>query len=164
MLFSCCLAALASPPDTHTHAKTHTHSPLLCIPLLLLCPELTVHSQQNHSSYTQPAGSSAIPLSHTLTSSLLAALLFLLPFLLSLSILLSHPLSQTHTHTHTLSQFLSHCYQQTVPSLPLLTVLTERSFFQKGYFTMRLWLIRGGVEVEDEAVEEEEAGGMRWER
>jgi len=30
-----------------------------------------------------------------------------------------------------------------------------------------LWLIRGGVEVEDEAVEEEEeeaAGGMRWER
>lgn len=115
MLLICCsnvssaLAALASPPDTHTHAKAHTHSPLLCIPLLLLCPELTVHSQQNHSSYTQPAGSSAILLSHTLTSSLLAALLFLLPFLLSLSILFSHPLSQTHTHTlsHPLSVPLS---------------------------------------------------------
>lgn len=44
----------------------------------------------------------------------------------------------------------------------------ERSFYQQGFFTLRLWLIRGGVEVEDEAVEEEEeeeeAEGMRWEQ
>lgn len=110
-------------PHLHTHEHTPEHTPthLSFITLLLLCPELTVHAQQDHSSYTQPPGSLAVPLSHTLTSSLLAALLFSLPLFLYLS------LSHTYTHSLPLSLSLTHTYKHTVISLPpLLTVLTER--------------------------------------
>lgn len=67
------------------------------------------------------------------------------------------------------------CHCHGAPSRPIAhgTVLTERSFYQKGYCTLRLRFLRG-VEVEAEAEEEEEeeedeeeeerAGGMRWER
>lgn len=141
----------------HTSSGTHTYSPFLCITLLLLCPELTVQAQPNHWSYTQPAGSLEVPPSHTPTSSLLSFLAFSLPLFSSLS----------YAHRHTPSLPYTHTRSSLPPSLPpsrTYCLDRGRSFYQQGYFTLRLWLIRGGVEVEDEAVEEEEAGGMRLER
>lgn len=84
---------------SHTSAGTHTYSPFLCITLLLLCPELTVQAQQNHWSYTQPAGSLEVPVSHTPTSSLLLAVLT--PSFSSLSYTRRHTPSLPYTHTHT---------------------------------------------------------------
>lgn len=104
---STCLTSTCSHTLTHAHTRshtsagTHTYSPFLCITLLLLCPELTVQAQQNHRSYTQPAGSLEVPVSHTPTSSLLLAVLT--PSFSSLSYTRRHTPSLPYTHTHTQS-------------------------------------------------------------
>ena len=176
-----CISRFGSTCITSTHTNTHTHTHthirarqnthLLTFPVHHFCCCYAQSSLSTHSWIIQsctkkkkknPASSLAVSLSHTLTSSLLAALLFSLPLF---------PLSVSHTHRRAYIHSPSHTHMQfslSRPPSPTYCLDRERSFYQQGYFTLRLWLIRGGVEVEDEAVEEEEeeeeAGGMRWER
>lgn len=63
------------------------------------------------------------------------------------SLALSHSLKHTHTPLP-LSYTTQLCFSSPTYCLDREKLLSE------GYFTLRLWLIRGGVEVEDEAVEE----------
>lgn len=76
-------------------------------------------------------------------------------------------LSVLRTQTHSLSPLHTHTeFSPPLPPSRTYCLDRGRSFYQQGYFTLRLWLIRGGVEVDDEAVEEQEevAGGVRRER
>lgn len=76
---------------THTHAHTPTHLP--CASLCCCYAQSCVQAQRNHTSHTQPAGSSEVLLSYTVT---LLNVFAVLSSLLCLAC--THTLPDTYTH------------------------------------------------------------------
>lgn len=134
-------------PHFHAHTRVYWNTHLLTVPVSPRCC-YAWSSIARRITITQTCrflGGPSVVHTNIFSSDRLAAL--------SVSVRLAHTGSLTHTHTVIPPPF-TYCLDR------------ERSFYQQGYFTLRLWLIREEVEVEDEAVEEEEeeAEGMRWGR